>query len=238
MKSFILLFSLLLIGVINLCCNDYNIDLVNQLEPVHKWSPTQIATIEDLKNVPATERQKYLQENWPSLSSDLVLFLKSRNKIGRGSVVDSIVYKYGSGKRIKSEDASGKIYSGFFNDQLVAFIYTSGKSKPLLVIVACTNGLFRLPEDLQYVGTESNFGFTIEKTRGIAYYVGSDETAINLAELFNRPLYRGKGINPKYRISPAEARGINTDQTQVTVLVYTGDYFNLNNMEYRPATKR
>ena len=226
---------LLFVAVIITSCSDPGVDVVNDITPVHNWSPEKQAILDSLKNIPIANKQNFLSANWPSLSADLILFLKGRNKIGRTAQVDSIVYKYGDAEGVKVEDASGKIHEGYFKNQLVAFIYISGKQKPLTVLVTCVNGGFQLPEDLQYLKKDTNFEFTIEKNRGIAYYVGSNETAIYLAEFFGRPLYEGKGINKKRLITPAQARQINTNELQITVLVYTGDYFNLNTMEYRPA---
>jgi len=219
------------------CSNDDGVDVVNDITPVNNWSPAKLAVLDSLKNVPVTNRQNYLQANWPSLSTDLVLFLKNRNKIPSTAAIDSIVYKYGSAKEIKAEDGSGTIHQGYFDNQLVAYVYVKNSKKPLTILVRCTNGMFSLPEDLEYVKTDTNFEFTIEKTKGIAYYVGTNETAINLAEHFGLNLYKGKGINKKRLISPIQARLLNTNEIQLTVLVYTGDYFNLNTMTYRSAKK-
>jgi len=225
----------ILATVILISCGDAGVDVVNDITPVHNWSPEKQAILDSLKNIPVTNRQQFLSANWPSLSADLVLFLKGRNKIERTAQIDSIVYKYGDAEGVKAEDASGKVHEGYFKNQLVAFIYIANRQKPLAILVSCVNGGFQLPEDLEYVKRDTKFEFTIEKTRGIAYYVGSNETAIYLAEFFGRPLYEGKGINKKRLITPAQARQINTNELQITVLVYTGDYFNLNTMEYRPA---
>lgn len=229
---------LILATVILTSCGDPGVDVVNGVTPVHNWSPEKQAILDSLKNIPVANRQQFLSANWPSLSADLILFLKGRNKLERTAQVDSIVYKYGNASGVKAEDANGKIHEGYFKNQLVAFIYISGKQQPLIVLVTCVNGGFQLPEDLEYVKRDTKFEFTIEKTKGIAYYVGTNETAIYLAEYFHRPLYEGKGINKKRLITPAQARQINTNELQVTVLVYPGDYFNLNTMQYIPARHR
>ena len=233
--SILLLF--VFVTVIITSCSGPGVDVVNDITPVHNWSPEKQIVLHALKTIPVANRQQLLSANWPSLSADLILFLKGRNKIERTAQIDSIVYKYGDAEGVKAEDAAGKIHEGYFKNQLVAFIYISGKQKPLAVLVSCVNGGFQLPEDLQYVKKDANFEFTIEKNRGIAYYVGSNETAIYIAEFFGRPLYEGKGINKKRLITPVQARQINTYELQVTVLVYPGDYFNLNTMQYVPARR-
>ncbi|MDQ5950001.1 MAG: hypothetical protein QG563_508, partial [Patescibacteria group bacterium] len=58
-------------------------------------------------------------------------------------------------------------------------------------------------------------------------------------EYFGLSLYKGKAMHAKNLISPEVARGLESEveRVQVTVRVYTGDYFNLSDMTYTPALR-
>jgi len=211
------------------------IDVVNDIEPVNTWATEKSKILDELKDVPIENRQSHLKANWPTLSHDLVLFLKRKGKIDNVALIDSIVYKYGSAKNVTAEDKEGKIHEGVFNNQLVAFMYITGEdeNKPMMTLVACTNGMFRLPEDaLSFIDTDREFFFTIEKGQGIASYVSTTQEAIYLAEYFDLQLYKGRKMYNKYKITPDEARQIlrSYKKTQITVNVEAGWVFDLESM--------
>lgn len=240
MKRQLVLTIMVIITIVTACNKKENVDLVKGISPVNRWSQDRNEILDSLQSIPQAEQGRFLQANWPTLTSQLTAFLKANKIVKPKQKIDSIGYFYGSVEKVKALDLAGVKHTGYFKNQLVAFVYIHGSKHPFPVLVYCTNGIFGLIGDalkkLHPVMTDTNFEFTIEKGKGIAYYVGSDETAIQIAEMFDLRLFKGKGTNGN-TISATQARKINTAKKQVTVLVYEGDYFNLSTMEYRPSRK-
>lgn len=210
------------------------VDLVNGVPPVSRDFASMGQYMTQLAALPADQRAARLAHDYPHLQDQLVQSLRSRGKVTNGQEVRSVQFVFGSQGRAKAESGDGKTYDGFFKDQLVARVTIAGQDKPLDVLVVCLNGTFSLPGDLAKAGF-TDLGvrtvaqrFTIGKGEGLIPHVGY-QLAIDLAERFNLPLYRGKGWNGTNRISPAQARSMegNTDREQVTVGVWEGDRFDL-----------
>ncbi len=209
------------------------IDIVNGITPVHTWDQSHYVTLDTLAGIPDGQKMAFIKAHWPTLANDVVAnvrpYLPSR------AIVDSVVFLYGSGKA-KANDKRLEIFKGKFNNQLIAAIYLKGdKKNPHMFFVRCLNGMSD-PVDvtINRVGSlNPDFEFYITEKQGLCHHVDY-QTAIALAKHFHLKLYRGKVLMPQYRISykQAEKMSRRTDRTQITVLVYTGDYFNLRDMTY------
>ena len=217
-------------------CNKTNqTDLVNGISAVHPIDSAHMGMLDALKDIPDNQKMAYLDQHWPNLKHDVVLNAVASGYIPQKPNIDSVVFTYGSG-RGKAHNTKKEYVAGKFENQLIANIYMKGSNQPLVFFVRCTNGLVE-PTDvsIKRIGVATNFEFTIEKGKGIATYIGSDDAAISIAEQFNRPLFKGRNTDQKNRITPNEARKLNTNTTPITVLVYPGDYFNLATGTYKPA---
>jgi len=209
------------------------IDIVNDITPAHTWDQDHYVTLDTLAKIPDGQKMAFIKEHWPTLANDVVANV--RGYLPKNSVVDSVIFLYGSGKA-SANDKRLEIFKGKFNNQLIAAIYLKGdKKSPYLFFVRCLNGMSD-PVDvtLNRVGVlNPDFEFYITAEQGLCHHVDY-KTAISLAKHFKLKLYRGKVLTPKNRISykQAEKMSRRTDHTQVTVLVYTGDYFNLRDMTY------
>lgn len=188
-------------------------------------------TLEKMAQIPESERGAYLERAWPNLPRSVTYFLRQHGKIAPNQTVGRIEFKYGSLKNVKAESRDGDRY-GYFRDQLVAVVYLEGVRDPLKVIVQCLNGTFALEDDLkslQAVGSHTPIEqFRIARGEGLIHHVDFP-TAIALAERHNLPLYRGKKMEEAKKITPAQARELETetDRLQVTVRVFEGDRFDL-----------
>lgn len=218
------------------------VDLVNGIPPISRSMASISQTLEKMAAMKPEERGAYLERTWPHLSTDVVYYLRRLAKIGRDSKVSRVEFRYGSLENVSAESASGERF-GFFRNQLVALVHVEGVPKPIAVLVQCMNGTFALPEEigrLQQVGSHTPVErFWIGYREGLIHHVDFP-TAIDLAQRFNLPLYRGRKIEERYRITPAEARQLEptTDRIQVTVHVVEGDEFNLRTMTFTPSPRR
>lgn len=225
------------------------IDLVNDLDPVHRLNNDHTRIMAAIVSVPDDEKMDYINEHWPTLANDVVYWIKSYPghlpedaRISNTAVIDSTVLFYGSGEGIANDNKMKK-YEGEFTGRLIAAIYIHGDvNNPHLYFVECVNGLVISVESKQNVKrlgrTNNDFEFTIASGEGLCHHV-SYETSIMMAESFALPLYRGRNQLQSKRITYAEGRSLRgkTDQIQVTVQVYEGDHFNLNTGVYTPAKR-
>ena len=162
--------------------------------------------------------------------------------------VTRVTFHYGSMEDVIALDGNGEDRHGFFQDQLVATVYSvsdvTGEQYNQGVLVECLNGIFtpldEIQNELALVGSHTpQEEFVIGAREGLVHHVDY-EVAIEVAEYFGLELYRGKAQIPANRITPEEARQLEprTDWVQVTVGVKEGDYFNLREMIYIPASVR
>jgi hypothetical protein len=198
------------------------IDVVKDITPRHIWDPHTMGLLDSIKHVPDKDKLAYINKHLPNLTPTICRQIEER--FGK-LVIDSIIYSFGSGKAKGAEDSSGHRFDGVYKDQLVAKIWTKPKTKvgnPIIVLVVCLNGVIEIAGDNR-IGPASS-EFVIQKNEGICPHVDF-ATSVWLAEKFNLPLYRGKIHRGGKRITPNQARRINTQHNQVSVLVYTGDRF-------------
>lgn len=225
-------------------CSKKQVDLVNGVPPVATSLAGVEETLSTLASLPPGERGAYLERTWPHLEEDVVYYLRRIGKLPLyGTPVTRVEFLYGSMDYAVAESGDGQRRQGFFSNQLVAVVYPQGR-EPIPVIVKCLNGTFMLPEDLrqhlQMVGDHApEERFTIGPREGLIHHVDFP-TAIDMAQQFNLPLYRGRIIDDKFRITPDEARHLEstTDRLQVTVYVVEGDQFNLVSMTFTPSPRR
>lgn len=224
------------------------IDVVNDIQPVSvSFANIRLATAA-MALLPTEELAAYLQRNHPNLHNAVVFYLQDKGKLSRGTAVDSVGFLYGSMENVLTESGDGNLYTGFFENQLVARVFTAEFKEPKTVLVLCLNGAeLSIPgeeqrdsHDLIALGTYvPRMTFTIGQREGLVHYVPY-QMAIDLADNFGLPLYRGRYFHENNRITPAVARSLEatTDAVQVTVYVKPGDYFDLRNMTYTPVNRR
>jgi hypothetical protein len=217
-------------------------DLVHGVAPVSTRLQSIAPTIEEMARIqdPA-ERQAVLQRNWPHLQQDIIYYLRGDGKIQSNEQVARVEFRFGSLEGIQGESASREYQRGFVKDELIATIFVTGRD-PFHVLVLCTNGMVAPLDDvqgLQLVGSHNvpMERFTIGRGKGLVHYVDYP-LAIDLAERFRLPLYRGRDQRDANRITPAQARALEnrTDWTQVTVGVKEGDVIDLRTGTYTSAT--
>lgn len=218
------------------------VDLVKGVPPISTSMASIAPTLEALATMAPEERGRYLERTWPNLSRDILYFLRRMGKITPASTVSRVEFRYGSLDNVRAESRDGERF-GYFRNQLIALIHLEGATKPIAVIVECLNGTFALPEELgrlQAVGSHTpREWFRIGYREGLIHHVDFP-TAIALAEHFGLPLYKGRKIAEKHRITPAEARLLEptTNRLQVTVYVVEGDEFDLQRMIFTPSPRR
>lgn len=242
-KNFLFWLAVILISaeITHVSCSNAKgsgLDVARGITPMVTPSPEVVSFIDEFRQTDPSQQAALLSKNsW--LNQRLIMYARENKYIPAGAVIDSVAYHYGSSKA-QAADKTGKIFKGHITDELVGFVYIKGaKNNPTGIIVYCTNGTFGpLSENLRRVGTLSGI-FTIKKGQGITPYVDY-QTSIMLAEYFSLPLYRGKIQTEENRITPTVAKNMesNTDRVQVTVRVYEGDVFNLNNMTYTSARQQ
>jgi len=204
-------------------------DVVEDRDPVNSddWRTELVTQLRSAQN--DAERSIIMEENGVRLTSQLIYFLKSN---GYDCRIDTIEYRYGSGKAMDVASGDGNTYDGKFKSQPYAIVKGGECFKDsMFVFILCFNGTFSLSSsDSRIIGHGSQV-FTIGRGKGINYYVDY-RTSVWLAETFNLPLYKGKGWNEKNIINPEEALALENeiDRIQVTVKVFPGDRFDLRNM--------
>lgn len=227
------LFLVLLLGafLFSGCAPKNDTDVVHDIPPVRQVSSEQASLLASLKGQSPQEIKAAIEEEWPTLSSEIIAYVRTAKEIGNHEEIN-ITYLYGSSSA-KGEDATGEIHDGRFDDQLVAKLEIKERKESIYIAVLCMNGLFDIKEDnLTRVGDAATT-FTIEKGRNLVYHVGYEQ-AILLADYFDLPIIRGKGSNAEV-ITASKALVTDTDYYQVAVIVYPGDTFNLGNMTYTTA---
>ena len=199
--------------------------------PANSSDPWRTQLVQDIQNAPNDEvRIKMLNQRSSYLTQQLIMYLRNN---GYKCPIDTILYRYGSGKAKNVTSKNGK-HSGPFKPQPYAVI-KGGKcfKDSMYVFILCFNGTFSLTSsDASNIGGGSP-RFTIAAGNGINSYVNY-KTSIDLAETFHIPIYKGKGWDATNRITPAQARALENqiDQHQITVRVFEGDLFDLGNMTY------
>lgn len=221
------------------------VDVVNGVRPASTALHGIHGYAEELARLPEAERAAYLQRERPRLEQGVVYYLRHDvRRLQPTQQVDHVEFFFGSLNHVTADDGEGIKHTGYFKDQLVARVYLAdGTGQPIDVLVKCLNCWFVLPgqvEQLQSLGAARVVEvFTIERGWGLTRYVDYP-VAIDIAERFNLPLYRGKAHTEQHRISSEEARRLeyNTDRVQVTVHVIEGDKFDLINMTFTPSPLR
>jgi hypothetical protein len=243
MKKLLSIFVLLALLIVvvttpNSSCTNSNaaktVDLARDLKPVIEPTEDVVQFIEKFRVTKNDQHGALLEAN-PWINQRVLIYARETNAIPKDALVDSTVYYWGT-QKAQATDKSGKLFRGKIIDELVCFIYVHNKKEPTGVIVFCMNGaLGLLKDELARVG-KGNGEFRISEGEGINHHVDY-QTAIRLAEQFNLPLYKGKIQREKFRITPSKAKTMenSVDKIQITVQVYTGDYFNLNTNTYTPA---
>lgn len=219
------------------------VDVVNGVTPVSTALGDIRVTLAELAQMPVEQRETRLRQEWPNLEESVVYFLRQRDRLPRDAEVERVRFFFGSMDNVRAVDGDGNMHEGYFRDQLVARVDIRGHEKPIDVIVQCLNGVMSLPEDLaalQPLGTATpEQRFTIGPREGLVHHVDYP-VAIDLAQRFNLPLYRGQHMTETARITPDQARQLEpmTDRVQVTVQVYEGDTFDLMRMSFTPSSRR
>ena len=220
------------------------VDVVRGVTPVSTAFAGIAPMVDEMAAMSPQERGRFIEQNYPHLQTDIAYFLRRMGKLTPGRAVTRVTFHYGSLNDVSAENGDGAQVRGYFRNQLIALAYHSGSTQPVAVIVECLNGTFVLPEqvgrDLQLVGEHTpRERFRIGKGEGLIHHVDYP-TAIAIAEQFRLPLYRGKTMRERAKITPDEARALesSTDRLQVTVHVVEGDEFDLVGMKFEPSYLR
>jgi hypothetical protein len=218
------------------------VDVVEGISPVSTALSGVRVTIQQLAQLPPAERAARLRRDWPHLSEEVVYYARAHRLIPANAEIRRVEFLFGSLDRVSAMDSTRATREGFFKDQLVARLHADdGPSVDLIVL--CLNGMVASPKDmgkLQNIGIQFPVQrFMIGPREGLVHHVDYP-LAIDLAEKFNLPLYAGRQMIDKRRITPAEARRMEPDtaRTQVTVCVFEGDRFDLVAGTYTPAPKK
>jgi hypothetical protein len=225
----------------------YLVDVVRGVQPVSDHFTERAVSIQAaLKELPPEKRAAYIKENYPNLDEQAVLYLERRGKLRPTDTVERVEFRFGSLDSVVAEtgeiDADGKPKEarGYFKEQLVALVFVAGRDEPFAVIMECGNGLLNhLPEDERFsvAGVfEPRIEFTVQSGESLNDHT-DHETALDFAERCGLQVTRGRGKDLK-TVSVAAARGLNTDEVLVRVIVYDGDRFNLRDMTCAPANRR
>lgn len=200
-------------------------------------------TTDTLANMSSPEeRNEYLARNHPTLSNDVVYWLRDRESLTRDKEVASVEFRYGSLDNVSAESGEGNVRNGHFRNELIAIVKTTDGER-LPVIVVCMNGLFAEPDQMMALESLANHTpleeFAISRGEGLTHHVGY-LTAIDIAERHQLPIYQGRSMTPRNLITYDQARAMEnrTDYLQVTVYVEPGDYFDLRNRRYIPGRRR
>lgn len=217
------------------------VDVVEGIKPVSTQMLGIAGTIDDMAKLPVAERGAYLERNWPHLSEDMVFFLQRRGKIAPGVEPTKVEFYFGSMDKVLAENGDGGRQRGYFANQLVAVVTVPGQKDPIKVLVQCTNGTFALVEDLrklQAVGEHTpQMRFTLGAGEGFTRHLDYP-AAIQLAQDLGKPLFRTGRMTPENRITPDQARALESslDWVQVTVgNVFQGDKVDLIAGTYTPV---
>jgi len=211
------------------------VDVVHGIRPASAAFSDIHGLAEEIARMPEERRAAYLKQERPRLEQGLTYFLRRNDRLRNNEEIERVEFRFGSLKNVTASDGAGIEHRGQFKDELVARVFVKGKDRPIDVIVECLNGLFILPEQmntLQSLGSAVPVErFTIGQREGLTKHVDY-AVAIDLADRFDLPLYRGRIQDDKFRITPQQARRLEseTDRIQVTVHVVQGDTFDLVNM--------
>lgn len=219
-----------------------NIDLVAGIPPVSTAYASIAEFLPELEDLTSQQILERIATEYPHLDEGVVYYLREKGKIPTGAAVSRVEFRYGSLDGVRAESADGTVHDGYFHNQLLASVWTSASPDPLTVIVTCLNGTFMLPGQLDstlFVSIEvPTERFVIGRGEGLIHHVDFDH-AIDLAQRFNLPLFRGREIGREHAITPDQARALEgeTDRVQITVMVFEGDQFDLAQGSYTPARR-
>jgi hypothetical protein len=199
---------------------------------MHEITKHQAEIIESLTDLSVEEQAKLLKSEWPNVLINIVSWLRSTHDQYEDKKIMSAELYYAKQLQAKGEDVNGTIWEGIVENELMAKIFFENQSEPVWVAVWCTNNIFEIRGELETIPLPTDLIFTIEQNRGIAYYVGDDRVALELADYFGKPIYKGQKMTEENRISLKQALSMDTDTIQLSVLVYPGTIFDLGNMTY------
>lgn len=212
-----------------------NVNVVSDITPVRAATARQQDILNSLVGKPHAEQDKILQEQWPTLATDLIGWLRALGEIQNDEAIEKVELFYGS-TTADGADVDGEIHTGHFNEELLAEITVTGRENPLLIAVRCTNGMFNVVRGaLHPVGVRS-LEFTIGEGQSLVNYV-SFPAAINIANVHGLTIQAGRG-KTLHKVTAEDAIKIDTAKTLVRVIVYKGDHFDLGSMTYTPATAK
>lgn len=237
MKKIIVAAGLALVAMIvlatNACGRAQALDLVDNIPPASTAFAGIHGFAEELAKLPEAERAEHIKRVRPRLNEAVVYFLRDLGRIKNSETVEKVELFFGSVDNTTASDGQGREHKGYFKDELVARVtFKGGRTEDALV--RCLNLWLELPRHLQHLQLLSSermlelTEFAIGRGDGLIHYVDY-AVAMTLAEKHNLPLYRGKVQSERFRITPDQARRLEsrTDWEQITVGVFPGDRFNL-----------
>lgn len=183
------------------------------------------AKARDLAKTKPEEFVKYLYEINPNLDRDVIRELTNYQKITPGEKISLRYHYFSQEGKCDMQNKENKYTHVKFHDEIVIEVIRPGK-ETLWVALSCLNGMLKI-DGKSAISADAAMDFVIAKGQGLSRYLADDYWAINVAETFNLPLYKGKNQVEKFRINPAQARAIipNTGITQITVYTEPGWHF-------------
>lgn len=206
------------------------VDLVKDIEPVHKWSDDQYAFFEALKKATPAEQAELIETHWPNLKNDIIMY--ARPYLPKDYHIYMLEFYFGSGKNQRANDKYGKIFQGKFEDRLLALIHLRGEETPRYFLVECMNGMVT-PIGLEIEPVDTvlpDIDFTVLPGQGLCPSISINQ-ALALGEKFNRPLYKDR-IDPKNRISYRWAWA-NKNYEHIIVHMNIGDRYSVYAGDYQ-----
>lgn len=221
------------------CATKESVDVVRGIPPVGRSLQGIRPTIDEMRKLPAAQRAEVLQRVYPHLANDLTYHMRTLGEIRQDQTVSRVEFIWVDQlDNVVANSAGGIQRTGQLRYQLVALMHIAGVSEPRKVAVECLNGiavpLDRLVKAGQSLGSHTPLErFVIRRRESLVTYLDY-ATAIDVAQRFGIPLYRGQKMTEHNLITPDEARKLEgtTNRLQVTAQVYEGDVFDLRNMRY------
>jgi hypothetical protein len=164
----------------------------------------------------------------PQLDRDMIRELTYYGKIKSGEELSLRYHYFDENGICRMENAEGDFSKVNFKDEIVVEVIRPNQEN-LWVAISCLNGMLDI-QGQPAISADALMMFTIEKGRGLSYYLADDYWSINVAEEFDLPLFKGKKQSSKYLISPIQARELvpEVDKVQITVFVKEGWTFVLS----------
>ena len=203
-----------------------NNQLTNFLTHMDSW-------VLQKRRISSAEFESEIYHSWPGIDLGILNDFRNQGIIGQDEPVKLEYHYFKKGKcdMQNSEGIFVPVNLVGTNKFVVRVIREQGL-EDLWVSLACSNGMLSIQRESD-IHVTARMQFTIEKGKGLSYYLRNDLWSIQVAETFGLDLFKGKGY--RKRITPDQARELvpRTDEIQITVKVHPGWKFLLDGSDMR-----